>query len=73
MLFAKTNRELLLIGSLPLIYYIFDYATTKFSSLLYTGNRAVPEFLGFAICLSYLIFFAGVFPGIRDEEQGRAV
>lgn len=23
----------------------FDYATTKFSSLLYTGNRAVPEFL----------------------------
>ena len=56
MLLAKTDRELLLIGSLPMVYYIFDYATTKFSSLLYTGNRAVPEFLGFAICLSYLIF-----------------
>ena len=56
MLFAKTDRELLIIGSLPLVYYIFDYATTKFSSLLYTGNRAVPEFLGFAICLSYLFF-----------------
>lgn len=56
MLFAKTDRELLIIGSLPLVYYIFDYATTKFSSLLYTGNKAVPEFLGFAICLSYLIF-----------------
>ena len=56
MLFAKTDRELLIIGSLPLVYYIFDYATTKFSSLLYTGNRAVPEFLGFAICLTYLIF-----------------
>lgn len=56
MLFAKTDRELLIIGSLPLIYYVFDYATTKFSTLLYTGNKAVPEFLGFAICLSYLIF-----------------
>ena len=56
MLFAKTDRELLIIGSLPLVYYIFDYATTKFSSLLYTGNRAVPEFLGFAICLAYLFF-----------------
>ena len=56
MLFAKTDRELLIIGSLPVIYYIFDYATTKFSSLLYTGNKAVPEFLGFAICLTYLIF-----------------
>ena len=30
MLFAKTDRELLIIGSLPIIYYIFDYATTKF-------------------------------------------
>ena len=66
MLFAKTNRELLLIGSLPLIYYIFDYATTKFSSLLYTGNRAVPEFLGFAICLSYLIFLLVYF---REYEM----
>ena len=56
MLFTKTDRELLIIGSLPLVYYIFDYATTKFSKLLYTGNRAVPEFLGFAICLSYLFF-----------------
>lgn len=56
MLFAKTDRELLIIGSLPMVYYIFDYATTKFSSLLYTGNKAVPEFLGFAICLTYLIF-----------------
>lgn len=56
LLFTKTDRELLIIGSLPLIYYIFDYATTKFSTLLYTGNKAVPEFLGFAICLSYLIF-----------------
>lgn len=56
MLFDKTDRELLIIGSLPMIYYVFDYATTKFSSLLYTGNKAVPEFLGFAICLAYLIF-----------------
>ena len=66
MLFAKTDRELLIIGSLPLVYYIFDYATTKFSKLLYTGNRAVPEFLGFAICLSYLIFLLVYF---REYEM----
>ena len=48
------------------MYYIFDYATTKFSSLLYTGNRAVPEFLGFAICLSYLIFLLVYF---REYEM----
>ena len=43
-----------------------DYATTKFSILLYTGNRAVPEFLGFAICLSYLIFLLVYF---REYEM----
>ena len=39
-----------------MVYYVFDYATTKFSSLLYSGNKAVPEFLGFAMCLTYLLF-----------------
>ena len=66
MLFAKTDRELLIIGSLPMIYYIFDYATTKFSSLLYTGNKAVPEFLGFAMCLTYLLFLLVYF---REYEM----
>ena len=69
MLFAKTDRELLIIGSLPLVYYIFDYATTKFSSLLYTGNRAVPEFLGFAICLSYLIFLLVYFREYETKSK----
>ena len=66
MLFAKTDRELLIIGSLPIIYYIFDYATTKFSSLLYSGNKAVPEFLGFAMCLTYLLFLLVYF---REYEM----
>ena len=66
MLFAKTDRELLIIGSLPIIYYIFDYATTKFSSLLYSGDKAVPEFLGFAMCLTYLLFLLVYF---REYEM----
>ena len=73
MLFAKTDRELLIIGSLPMVYYIFDYATTKFSSLLYTGNKAVPEFLGLCHVSDVSALFTGIFPGVRDEEQGRAV
>ena len=69
MLFAKTDRELLIIGSLPLIYYVFDYATTKFSTLLYTGNKAVPEFLGFAICLAYLFFLLVYFREYELKNQ----
>lgn len=44
----------------------FDYATTKFSSLLYSGNKAVPEFLGFAMCLTYLLFLLVYF---REYEM----
>ena len=65
-IFSKENKELVIIGFLPFIYYIFDYATTKFSSLLYTGNKAVPEFLGFAMCLTYLLFLLVYF---REYEM----
>ena len=56
MLFEKSNRELSIICSMPFIYYLFDYATTKFSTLLYSGSKVVSEFMGFALCLAYLMF-----------------
>ena len=56
MLFEKSDRELCIICSMPFVYYLFDYATTKFSNLLYSGSKVVSEFLGFTLCLAYLIF-----------------
>ena len=41
---------------MPFVYYVFDYSTTKFSMLLYSGNKVVVEFLAFAMCISYVIF-----------------
>lgn len=56
LLFAKSDRELYILGVMPFVYYVFDYATTKFSALLYSGNKVVVEFLAFAMCVSYVIF-----------------
>ena len=50
-IFTKNARELSIIGFLPFVYYVFDYASTKFSTLLYSGNKAVVEFMGFAFCI----------------------
>ena len=36
-IFTKNARELSIIGFLPFVYYVFDYASTKFSTLLYSG------------------------------------
>ena len=55
-IFTKNARELSIIGFLPFVYYVFDYASTKFSTLLYSGNKAVVEFMGFAFCIAYLVF-----------------
>lgn len=56
LLFAKSDRELYILGAMPFVYYVFDYSTTKFSMLLYSGNKVVVEFLAFAMCISYVIF-----------------
>ena len=71
MLFAKTDRELLIIGSLPMVYYIFDYASTKFSNLLYSGNKVVVEFMGFAFSIGYLIFLLVYFKESEKKSEIR--
>ena len=55
-IFSKENKELVIIGFLPFIYYIFDYVTSIYTSLLYSGLEIVGEFLGFVLCLTYLMF-----------------
>lgn len=53
---AKSTKELLIFGLLPLVYYIFDYVATVYTKLLYEGSQAVFEFLPFVLCLTYLVF-----------------
>ncbi len=69
--FAKEKRELCVIGFLPLTYYIFDYATTKFSHLLYSGNKAVVEFMSFAFCIAYLIFLLVYYKEFEKKQEIR--
>lgn len=49
-------RELVTLGLMPCVYYIYDYVTTVFTKLLYSGNPVVVEFLGFFLCIVYIIF-----------------
>lgn len=65
-IFNRDTRELYIIGFLPTVYYIFDYSFTKLSNLLYSNNKAVIEFMGFAFCISYFVF---LFVYFREYEQ----
>lgn len=65
-IFTRETRELYIIGFLPTVYYISDYSFTKLSSLLYSGNKTVVEFMGFVFCISYLVF---LFVYFREYEK----
>ncbi len=67
-IFQKDAKVLCMIGFLPFIYYVLDYAFTKFSDLLYTGNKVVVELYGFSFCIAYIVF---LFIYFREYEQKR--
>lgn len=56
-----------IIAIVPATYYLFDYYTTVWTDILYTGNYHVSQFMPTVICISYLIF-AVVF---RYEQKRR--
>ena len=53
---------------MPFVYYIFDYVTSIYTSLLYSEFEIVGEFLGFVLCITYLIF---LFLYFREYESGK--
>ena len=52
----KPTRDVIIIGMVPLVYYVYDYAVTVYTDLLYSGGKEVSEFLGFLLCVFYIIF-----------------
>ncbi len=55
-LLERSTRACLLFGAVPLLYYLFDYATTVYTDLLYTGAREAVHFTPSLICIFYLVF-----------------
>lgn len=55
-LLQKPTKAIMIFAMMPIVYYIFDYAACVYTELLYTGTAVVVEFLGFIICLFYILF-----------------
>lgn len=69
--FAKKERELYLFGSLPALYYVFDYIATKYTDLLYSGSKVATEFVGFVYCIGYLLFLLVYFREYESKQEIR--
>ena len=52
----NSRCSLITYGMVPLIYYVFDYVTTVYTNLLYSGNWYVVQFMPSVISIFYFLF-----------------
>ena len=67
----KTPTELCILSILPVVYYVFDYATTVYTSLLHSGSVVTVEFLAFFLCIFYVLFLTVYLREYEAKEEAR--
>ena len=55
-LMEKSNSSCLLLGAVPLFYYIFDYTTTIYTDILYRGSKWAVQFMPSTVSIFYFVF-----------------
>ena len=68
-LIQKSTKALLIFAILPFAYYLFDYATGVYTALIYSGNKVVTEFLGFALSIAFLLFLLVYFRQYEEKRE----
>lgn len=55
-LMEKSTRNSILLGVVPLAYYLFDYITTIYTDLLYQGVNGAVQFMPSVLSIAYFVF-----------------
>lgn len=55
-LMEKSVKSCILLGAVPLFYYAFDYATTIYTDMLYSGTEWAVQFMPSTISVFYFVF-----------------
>lgn len=56
-------------GAIPVLYYVFDYATVVYTDLLMNSGPVIVEFMPFVCCTAYLIFLLYNFASEQKRNQ----
>lgn len=68
-LLQKPTKAILILGLMPFVYYLFDYITGVYTGLLYSGLESVVEFLGFMLCIFYILFIFLYFKQYEEKLE----
>ena len=63
-------QSLWLFGSLPVAYYVFDYATVVYADALGSSVQALNEFLPTALIIFYVLFLSAYHRQLKSQADG---
>lgn len=66
---TDSRQSLLLFGSLPVFYYLFDYATVIYTDLLYEGIQPLVEALPSVLIVFYVLFLTAYRQQLQQRSQ----
>lgn len=68
-LMERSFKSCLLLGSMPALYYVFDYITSFYTDFIYSGTRTAVQFMPFITSSFYLIFVLLYYNEIQNQTQ----
>lgn len=68
-LLQKPAKEIVIFGLIPFVYYLYDYAVTVYTKLFYSGGEVFTEFLGFMLCIFYMLFLIIYFKQYEEKRE----
>lgn len=70
-LMERSKRSCLLFGAVPLLYYLFDYSTTVYTDLLYSGAKGAVQFMPSLICTFYFVSILLYYNEAQKQAQAQ--
>jgi len=70
-LMQRSRQTTLVLGIMPLIYYIFDYVGTVYTDLLYSGHPFMVQFMPSAMSLCYFFFLFSYQTSLEQQEKAQ--
>jgi hypothetical protein len=64
-----SKKSLLIFGTLPLLYYIFDYTTTVYTDLLYQGREPIILFMPSVVPTVFFVFMIIHYNEIENRSK----
>jgi len=64
-------RARMLLGAVPLFYYVFDYVTTIYTDILYTGTKWAVQFMPSTVSIFYFVFVILYYSETQKQAEAR--